>query len=225
MSNATTPVLYALIETLLFLKGELTLPGRSGSIPTLQCVSGSACGTFDEPTSVLCTNVGINPETDLPYWKCEAELLPSIKFGRVDVSCEGYAYQDDPYVLVGSCALEYTLESQTSNTMMFLFFLLGIAVVVILIIIGICIYRACQPPLAAEEVPPSAEPTAIADPAYAMPMPHKPSVPYVHVPPPRPFGFVPTHHHAPMYPMHPVHHAPAAPHTTASAFGNSHRRG
>jgi hypothetical protein len=32
-------------------------------------------------------------------WKCEAADMPkSIKFGRVEVTCEGYDYPDDPFV-------------------------------------------------------------------------------------------------------------------------------
>lgn len=32
------------------------------------------------------------------------------RFGRVEVSCEGFNHPDDPYILRGSCGLEYTLE-------------------------------------------------------------------------------------------------------------------
>ena len=32
------------------------------------------------------------------------------RFGSVEVVCEGYDYPDDPYILKGSCGLEYTLE-------------------------------------------------------------------------------------------------------------------
>lgn len=34
----------------------------------------------------------------------------SYRFGRIEVNCEGYDYPDDPYVLKGSCGLQYTLE-------------------------------------------------------------------------------------------------------------------
>merc|ERR1712107_882303 len=33
-----------------------------------------------------------------------------LRFGQVEVVCEGYDYPDDPYILAGSCGLEYTLE-------------------------------------------------------------------------------------------------------------------
>ncbi|KAF7309725.1 putative endoglucanase [Mycena indigotica] len=42
-------------------------------------------------------------------WKCQADLPDSLRFGRVEVSCEGWARPGDAYVLKGSCALEYRL--------------------------------------------------------------------------------------------------------------------
>lgn len=32
------------------------------------------------------------------------------RFGRIEVSCEGFNHPDDPYILKGSCGLEYALE-------------------------------------------------------------------------------------------------------------------
>lgn len=32
------------------------------------------------------------------------------RFGRIEVTCEGYSHSSDPYILKGSCGLEYTLE-------------------------------------------------------------------------------------------------------------------
>ena len=43
-------------------------------------------------------------------WKCEAEMPIEYRFGRIRVSCEGYASSSDEYVLEGSCGLEYELE-------------------------------------------------------------------------------------------------------------------
>ncbi|KAL0954439.1 hypothetical protein HGRIS_003418 [Hohenbuehelia grisea] len=42
-------------------------------------------------------------------WKCEADLPESLRFGRVEVSCEGWARPGDSFVLKGSCSLEYKL--------------------------------------------------------------------------------------------------------------------
>jgi hypothetical protein len=36
------------------------------------------------------------------------------KFGKLSVSCEGYAYPDDPYILAGSCGVSngWTVEER-----------------------------------------------------------------------------------------------------------------
>lgn len=34
-------------------------------------------------------------------WRCTSELDRSVKLGRTTVTCEGYDYPDDPYVLAG----------------------------------------------------------------------------------------------------------------------------
>merc|ERR1719166_349784 len=33
-----------------------------------------------------------------------------VRFGKVEVICEGYDYPEDEFILAGSCGLEYTLE-------------------------------------------------------------------------------------------------------------------
>jgi hypothetical protein len=43
-------------------------------------------------------------------WECKADMDNLYRFGSVEVVCEGYDYSDDPYILKGSCGLEYTLE-------------------------------------------------------------------------------------------------------------------
>jgi hypothetical protein len=53
-------------------------------------------------------------------WKCESQLT-NAKLGKLSVTCEGYQYPDDPYILKGSCGLEYELDlinsdSYNSNT-------------------------------------------------------------------------------------------------------------
>ena len=43
-------------------------------------------------------------------WECKSEMDNSFRFGQVEVVCEGYDYPGDPYILLGSCGLEYHLE-------------------------------------------------------------------------------------------------------------------
>lgn len=47
-------------------------------------------------------------------WECKSDLDSSVRFGETTVVCEGYDYPDDPFVLVGSCGVEYTLERTRS---------------------------------------------------------------------------------------------------------------
>lgn len=49
-------------------------------------------------------------EDMLPRWNCSAPLPYGVSLGMVEVNCEGYENQNDPYVLVGSCGLTYTLD-------------------------------------------------------------------------------------------------------------------
>lgn len=89
------------IRTLTFYAGDKTDYRRTSPLPQLTC-QGSPCRKF-KPDAVQCTSMGDG------QWKCSADLPPSIRMGRVEVSCEGYDYADDPYVLKDSCALTYNL--------------------------------------------------------------------------------------------------------------------
>lgn len=46
-----------------------------------------------------------------PQWECSADLPADGALGAVTVSCEGYDSPSDPYVLVGSCSLTYSLDA------------------------------------------------------------------------------------------------------------------
>ena len=43
-------------------------------------------------------------------WECKTDMEGDFRFGSVEVVCEGFDYPDDPYILKGSCGLEYTLD-------------------------------------------------------------------------------------------------------------------
>ncbi|CBQ71277.1 conserved hypothetical protein [Sporisorium reilianum SRZ2] len=89
------------IETLTFYAGRRTAFRRTSALPQLTCV-GSMCARY-QPDVVQCTAMGD------AQWKCSADLPRTMRLGRVEVSCEGYDYAQDPYVLKDSCALEYHL--------------------------------------------------------------------------------------------------------------------
>lgn len=56
-----------------------------------------------------CKNQGSDYEEENIQWTCTASLPPEFKLGSTDVICEGFASSSDPYVLKGSCGVEYRL--------------------------------------------------------------------------------------------------------------------
>ncbi|KAH8094558.1 hypothetical protein BXZ70DRAFT_364659 [Cristinia sonorae] len=98
-------VALASIPSLTFYKDTDTISKRGKPIPQLTCI-GKPCRLYT-PDVVRCVNVGgSGTEVD---WRCEADLPEALRLGRIQVSCEGWSGPGDPYVLKGSCALEYRL--------------------------------------------------------------------------------------------------------------------
>ena len=91
-------VALAKIPSLTFYKDSQTLSRRGQPIPQLTCI-GKPCRLY-QPEAVRCTNIG-GSGTDVD-WKCEADLPDSLRFGRVQVSCEGWDGPGDPYVMKGA---------------------------------------------------------------------------------------------------------------------------
>lgn len=56
-----------------------------------------------------CKNAGSSYDDAEPDWTCTASLPPEFKLGSTDVICEGYSSPNDPYILKGSCGVEYRL--------------------------------------------------------------------------------------------------------------------
>jgi len=97
------------ISTLTFFDGESTTSLRTSPIPQLECVGGSARSEYSLlPKAVQCTNVGFDGAN--VQWDCKADLDSKVKFGKMVVSCEGYDHKGDPFVLIGSCGLKYSLD-------------------------------------------------------------------------------------------------------------------
>ncbi|GJJ71156.1 hypothetical protein EMPS_03506 [Entomortierella parvispora] len=106
VNAAHQKVLLRDVQTLTLHKGRMTTGRRSSPVPQLNCVGGNACGDY-EPDVVQCVNTGFDG-SDV-QWKCQADMPETFRFGELDVYCEGYNHPDDPYVLKGSCGLEYKL--------------------------------------------------------------------------------------------------------------------
>lgn len=95
------------VSTLTLYKERFTNARRSNPIPQLRCVGGTA-GCVFLPKVVQCYNRGTDGYSN--QWECKTDMDQAYRFGELEVSCEGYDYPDDPYILKGSCGLEYTLD-------------------------------------------------------------------------------------------------------------------
>uniref|UniRef100_A0A914CRI5 Store-operated calcium entry-associated regulatory factor n=1 Tax=Acrobeloides nanus TaxID=290746 RepID=A0A914CRI5_9BILA len=95
------------VQTLTLYRGQYTTGRRSSPVPQLQCIGGTAAGKYS-PKSVQCYNRGFDGRD--VQWECKAEMSDDFQFGRISVTCEGYDYPEDPYILAGSCGLEYELD-------------------------------------------------------------------------------------------------------------------
>ncbi|CAG5118966.1 unnamed protein product, partial [Candidula unifasciata] len=100
-------ILLSDVKALTLHHGQMTKSRRSPAVPQLKCVGGSAHYKFT-PKVVQCINKG-SDGYDI-QWECKTDMDNAYRFGHVEVTCEGYDYPNDPYVLKGSCGLEYTLE-------------------------------------------------------------------------------------------------------------------
>lgn len=100
-------VLLQSISSITLYRGEYTTGRRSTPLPQLECIGGTASGSFS-PKAAQCYNRGWDGRD--VQWECKAEMPKEYKFGKITVSCEGYDYPNDPYILTGSCGLRYELD-------------------------------------------------------------------------------------------------------------------
>jgi hypothetical protein len=96
------------VDALTFRAGEMTAYRRVPPAHQLTCLGHSDLCRAHAPNVVQCKNVGTDGVS--VQWRCEAQMSNAVKFGKLNVECEGYAYKGDERVLKGSCGLEYELE-------------------------------------------------------------------------------------------------------------------
>ncbi|WOO77906.1 Store-operated calcium entry-associated regulatory factor [Vanrija pseudolonga] len=99
-----TKVPLSSIKALTFHAGRKSTARRTKPEPQLTCVAGPCRYA---PDVVQCVNTG--DDGTGPQWKCEADLVDGVKFGPLEVVCEGWSRAGDTNVLAGSCGLEYEL--------------------------------------------------------------------------------------------------------------------
>ncbi|KAH7087544.1 hypothetical protein FB567DRAFT_525199 [Paraphoma chrysanthemicola] len=96
------------VQSLTLRKDLQTSHRRVEPIPQLKCIGGSARGLY-EVDVMRCKNAGADYDENNIQWTCTASLPEEFKLGSTDVICEGYDHPDDPYILKGSCGVEYRL--------------------------------------------------------------------------------------------------------------------
>nr|POE56655.1 store-operated calcium entry-associated regulatory factor [Quercus suber] len=101
-------ILLSQVKSLTLRDGQQTSHRRVASLPQLKCVGGSGKGLYTVDV-MRCQNAGSEYDTEDIQWTCKASLPPEFKLGSTEVICEGYDSPDDPYVLKGSCGVEYRL--------------------------------------------------------------------------------------------------------------------
>jgi hypothetical protein len=98
-------VLLSSISSLTFYPNTLTSFKKTRPIQQMNCKSMN-CNV--KLLSITCTNLGII-NNDV-VWNCVANGLNGYKLIHSTVSCEGYDYPTDPYIVKGSCKVSYDID-------------------------------------------------------------------------------------------------------------------
>lgn len=106
-ATTTDRILESSIPSLLFQIGQYTTHQRvTYGREQLKCVSGCNLWTA---VSAKCDNSGLDDKGKV-IWLCITPDMPlEYKFGTTNIQCEGWDNAADPYILQGSCALNYAI--------------------------------------------------------------------------------------------------------------------
>lgn len=136
-SKSQKKILMSEVKVLTFDNKTFTTRQRSSPVPQLICTGG--CSSGYKPETASCVNMDFDGYD--AQWDCRADMPSEYSFGNIDVSCEGYDYLDDPYTLVRSCGLSYSLKKDDCSADSDLF---GTAVWFVMIgLVCYGIYKIC----------------------------------------------------------------------------------
>jgi hypothetical protein len=102
-------VLLSTVNALTLRAGKQTTARRAAAVPQLTCSGPAHVCKLYSVDMMRCANEGSDYEAEDIQWSCKASLPEEFKLGATEVSCEGYESSEDPYVLKGSCGVEYRL--------------------------------------------------------------------------------------------------------------------
>ena len=123
------------LPQLVFHENSHTTKGRGASIPQMECVGGHC---DKAPSYIRCTNMRLRQGGEDPEWDCKANLEKGYHLVFSEVSCEGYAYAEDPYILAGSCGVTYKVGRSPFGLehpayVFTLFFVLGVIMLYVVV--------------------------------------------------------------------------------------------
>lgn len=149
-------VLFSDLKTLTFYRGRTTTARRLEPVQQLTC-EGRLCRRY-QPAVIQCESRGDQ------QWRCESQLPPWAQLGAVQVSCEGWDYAEDQYVLRGSCALRYELLPTSKRmsgrweSILFSVLFWGLAIFILLSFLHACLGSENGPPGGAPDAGPNDAP-------------------------------------------------------------------
>lgn len=102
-------ILLSKVYSLTLRNGEKTSSRRVDPAPQLLCVGPEEICRLYTVDVMQCANEGADYDAENIQWSCKASMPDDFKLGSTDVVCEGYESSHDPYILKGSCGVEYRL--------------------------------------------------------------------------------------------------------------------
>ncbi|CAI7567583.1 unnamed protein product [Penicillium pancosmium] len=102
-------ILLSNVQALTLRTNRMTTSRRVSAAPQLKCIGHEKICKLYEIETMRCKNEGYDYDEEDIQWTCTAPLPSEFKLGSTDVICEGYRNSDDPWVLKGSCGVEYRM--------------------------------------------------------------------------------------------------------------------
>lgn len=102
-------VLLTNVKSLTLRANRDTSHRRLPAIPQLKCTGPKRICNMYAIDLMRCTNDGTDYDENEVQWTCSTNLPDEFHLGSTDVICEGFRSSDDPWILKGSCGVEYKL--------------------------------------------------------------------------------------------------------------------
>merc|ERR1711915_180592 len=92
------------VQVLTLRAGHMTTGRRRPPVPQIRCIGGCGMWGVWEPSVVQCRRIGYDDQGQ-DQWRCES--YSPVRLHDVNITCEGFNYDEDDFILPGSCGLQY----------------------------------------------------------------------------------------------------------------------